>query len=233
MFNVEFLYINKLIKKGELPPINNIERIQGALKSGKGVLMGTLHFSNWDIAGIAIAGNFLGKTPVWAIADDLGGGYSRFVQESRKAYGINIVLPNKNLKDAYKCLRSNGILNVLVDRPVDPSKENAVEVDFFGKKTFVATAAARLALACGSKIIIGTASRSKNGFSGEPGEVLQFELTGDEQKDIKNVTQAIMNEAEKIIMENPEQWYMFRDFWHSQKSQYQVPGTKYQIKGQK
>lgn len=214
-FNCEFLYINRLVKKGQVPPIENISRIQGALDAGKGLVIGTLHFSNWDIAGITIAGNFRGRTQVWAIADDLGGGYSRFVQESRNAYGINIVLPNKNLKDAYTCLKGNGILNVLVDRPVDPEKENAVEVEFFGKKTYVATAAARLALACGSQVMIGVARRDENGFTGIPGEVLRYEMTGDEQKDIKTVTQAMMKEAERIIMESPEQWYMFRDFWKS------------------
>jgi lauroyl/myristoyl acyltransferase len=92
-FTVEFLYINKLVRDAPLPDIrgNGIEEIQKGLVPGKGLIIGTLHFGNWDIAGIAISGHMKGKAQVWAIADDLGGGYNRFIQESRNAYGINIV----------------------------------------------------------------------------------------------------------------------------------------------
>ena len=131
-FSVEFLYINKLVKNGALPPIRGagIEEMGKALSFNKGLIIGTLHFSNWDVAGITISGHMKGRAEVWAIADDLGGGFNRFIQESRNAYGINIVLPNKNLKDAYKCLQNNGVLNVLVDRPVPRSDKSGVEVEF-------------------------------------------------------------------------------------------------------
>ena len=211
-FSVEFLYINKLIKKGALPEMRGrgIAEFEKAFSYGKGIIIGTLHYSNWDIAGITISGHMKGKAEVWAIADDLGGGYNRFIQETRKAYGINIVLPNRNLKDAYRCLQNNGILNVLVDRPVARSDKTGVEVDFFGKKIFVATAAARIAIKTGAKIIVGGAPREGDWFYGDPGPILQYSLTGDYEKDILTVTQAIMKEAERIILEHPEDWYMFR-----------------------
>lgn len=211
-FSVEFLYINKLIKMGALPEMRGrgMAEFEKALSYGKGIIIGTLHYSNWDIAGITISGHMKGKAEVWAIADDLGGGYNRFIQESRKAYGINIVLPNKNLKDAYKCLQNNGILNVLVDRPVPRTDKTGVEVEFFGKKVFVASAAARIAVKTGAKIIVGGAPRDKDWFYGDPGPMLEYNLTGDADKDIVIVTQAIMKDAERIIAEHPEDWYMFR-----------------------
>jgi lauroyl/myristoyl acyltransferase len=214
-FTVEFLYINKLVRSAPLPEIrgNGIEEIQKGLIPGKGLIIGTLHFGNWDIAGIAISGHMKGKAEVWAIADDLGGGYNRFIQESRNAYGINIVLPNKNLKDAYKCLQNNGILNVLVDRPVPRTDKSGVEVEFFGKKVFIASAAARMAIKSGASILVGGVVRDKDWFYGDPGKVLQYNLTGDNDKDIITVTQAIMKDAERIITQNPEEWYMFRRFF--------------------
>jgi lauroyl/myristoyl acyltransferase len=216
-FAVEFLYINKLVKKGELPPIRGagIEEIYKALSFKKGLIIGTLHFSNWDVAGIAISGHMKGKTEVWAIADDLGGGYNRFIQESRNAYGINIVLPNKNLKDAYKCLENNGVLNVLVDRPLPRSDKSGVDVDFFGKKVYIATAAARIAIRSGAKILIGGVVRDGDSFYGDPGHLLEYNLTGDHETDLAAVTQAIMKDAERIIMQYPEDWYMFRKMFDS------------------
>ena len=213
-FNVEFLYIEKLVRMSALPPIRNQERAEEGLKPGKGLMICTLHFSNWDVAGTIISGHYKGKRDVWAIADDLGGGYSRFVQESRAQYGIHIVLPNKNLKDAYSCLQNGGILNVLVDRPLPRSDKSGVEVDFFGKKAYVATAAARIAIKTGAAMLVGYAVRDGDSFYGQPGELIRYTPTGDKDKDIQIVTQALMTEAEKLIMAHPEQWYMFRDFWN-------------------
>lgn len=214
MFSVEFLYISKLVRMSSLPELKNPERIEEGLKPGKGLVICTLHFSNWDVAGTIISGHYKDRHEVWAIADDLGGGYSKFVQESRAHYGIHIVLPNKNLKDAYLCLQNNGILNILVDRPLPRTDKSGVEVDFFGKKAYVATAAARIALKTGAAILVGYAVREGNTFNGQPGELIKYAPTGDKEKDIQAITQALITEAEKLIMAHPEQWYMFRDFWN-------------------
>jgi KDO2-lipid IV(A) lauroyltransferase len=123
------------------------------------------------------------------------------------------VLPNKNLKDAYKCLQNNGILNVLVDRPVPRTDKSGVEVEFFGKKVFIASAAARMAIKSGAKILVGSVIREGGWFYGYPGKVLEYELTGDYEKDVIIVTQAIMKDAQRLITEYPEEWYMFRKFF--------------------
>jgi KDO2-lipid IV(A) lauroyltransferase len=213
MFNVEFLYMHKLIKMDSLPPIHNPERIEEGLLPGRGLVICTMHFSNWDAAGTTISGHYKGKREVWAIADDLGGGYNRYVQESRARYGINIVLPNKNLKDAYTCLKNGGMLNVLIDRPVPRTDKSGVEVDFFGKKAYVGTAAARIALKTGASILVGYAVRADGSFYGQPGEIIKYTPTGDKEKDVKELTQVLLSEAEKLIMDHPEQWYMFRNMW--------------------
>ncbi|MEI7541989.1 MAG: hypothetical protein WCJ94_01905 [bacterium] len=213
-FNVEFLYIHKLVRMSNLPEVKHPERIENGLKNGKGLMICTLHFANWDIAGAIISGHYNKKYGVWAIADDLGGGYSKFVQESRARYGIKVVLPNKNLKDAYECLKNNGILNVLIDRPLPRTDKSGVEVDFFGKKAYVASAAARIVLKTGAALLVGCSGREGDTFFGQPGELITYTTTGNKETDIQIVTQALMTEAEKLIMANPEQWYMFRNFWN-------------------
>ncbi|MCX8094177.1 MAG: hypothetical protein N3E50_08440 [Candidatus Goldbacteria bacterium] len=217
MFCVEFLYINKMIKEiKSVPPINGgkgIEIIKKARENGKGLIIATLHFSNWDIAGITAAGNFASFCKVWAIVDDLGGGYSKFVQEQRKIYGMNVILPNKNLKDAYKALQNNDALCVLVDRPLPLNDKTGVFVNFLGKKAYVASAAARLALKYGSNIILGYLMRDNDWFYGVTSDIINYTLSGDYEKDVQIITQAIFNEAEKVILQYPEQWYCFKKMW--------------------
>lgn len=215
-FCVEFLCINKIIKEIKFVPEirgKGVEIIKQARNSGKGVIIATLHFSNWDIAGITASGNFATFCKVWAIVDDLGGGYSKFVQEQRTRYGMNIILPNKNLKDAYKALQNNDALCVLVDRPLPLTDKTGVFINFFGKKTYVASAAARLSLKYGSKIILGYEMRENDWFYGFTSDIIQYDLSGNYEKDITIITQAIFNEAEKIILQYPEQWYCFKKMW--------------------
>jgi len=210
-FNAEFLILNKLVKKNLIHlDFSGIEHVREGLSYGKGHVMGTLHFGNWDAAGVMISHSF---QPNWAVADDLGGGYSKYVQDTRKKYGIDIVLPNKNLKDIYTSLSQNGILNVLVDRPAPASDKKAVEVEFFGKKTIVVSAAARIILKTGAKATLGYAIRKNGEFYGCATPLVKYELTGEHNKDIQIITQALFKEAEKIIAKYPEQWYMFRPFW--------------------
>jgi len=216
MFCAEFLYINKLIKEiKSVPEIRGkgIEIIKKARESGKGVIIATLHFSNWDIAGITASGNFSSFCEVWSVVDDLGGGYSKFVQEQRKRYGMNIVMPNKNLKDAYRALQNNNVLCVLIDRPLPLNDKTGVTVEFFGKKAYVASAAARLSLKYGSKIILGHLMRDNDWFYGVTSDIIKYDLTGNYEKDTQIITQAIFKEAEKIILPNPEQWYCFKKMW--------------------
>ncbi len=209
MLNVEFLYINKLMNKIDTDFLGQ-DYIRESLKNGKGFLLATLHMANWDLAGIMLATNF---RPVYAIVDDLGGGYSKYIQETRQKYGMNVILPNKNLKEAYSCLKNNHILNVLIDRPASKN-EKGVEIEFFGKKTYVATVAARIALATGAPVALGYCIRTNNNFKGILRKPIDFQPEGNQENDIKNLTQKIFNEAEEVISEYPEQWYMFRRMWN-------------------
>ena len=75
---------------------------------------------------------------------------------------------------------------------------------------YIASAAARIAIKSGAKILIGGAVRDGDSFYGDPGQLLEYDLTGDYEKDLVTITQSIMKEAERIIMKYPEDWYMFR-----------------------
>jgi KDO2-lipid IV(A) lauroyltransferase len=215
-FCAEFLYINKLMKKTECIPKmrdKGFETIKQALDNGKGLIIATLHFSNWDVGGIILSRNIASFSKTWAIVDDLGGGYSRFVQEQRIKYGMNVILPDKNLRDAYKALKNNDVLCVLADRPLPQDDKTGVLIDFLGKKAYVASAAARLALKYGSKIILGYGIRENDWFYDVTSDIIQYDLSGDYEKDVQIVTQAIFKEAEKIILQYPEQWYCFKKMW--------------------
>ena len=42
---------------------------------------------------------------------------------------------------------------------------------------------------------------------------VQFTRSGDEERDVRNLTQEMVSAHEKFIRACPEQWYMFREMW--------------------
>jgi lauroyl/myristoyl acyltransferase len=42
---------------------------------------------------------------------------------------------------------------------------------------------------------------------------LRFEKSGDEEEDVRRLTQAIMASLERLIRRDPNQWFIFHDMW--------------------
>jgi lauroyl/myristoyl acyltransferase len=42
---------------------------------------------------------------------------------------------------------------------------------------------------------------------------VRYEPTGDEERDVRELTQQIMRSLEPVLREHPEQWYIFRRLW--------------------
>jgi KDO2-lipid IV(A) lauroyltransferase len=112
-----------------------------------------------------------------------------------------------------RALRRGDILALLIDVPAPgPS----VAVDFFGAPAEVPAGPARLALRTGARVIPAVMAR-------EPGHdelirpILDFDLrfqpSGDEEQDVREITQQIMSSLERFIRQYPDQWFMFRPMW--------------------
>ena len=60
-----------------------------------------------------------------------------------------------------------------------------------------------------------SAPPNRQGFAGEFDAPIDYgpRLTGDKERDIQRITQAIMSYMEGVIAAHPTQWYMFRRMW--------------------
>ena len=190
---------------------NDFERLNAAVAEGRGIIFVTLHFGNWDMgaAGLAAYGY-----PVDAIAETFElPRMNELVQGYRRQLGVNIIPMERIGPGVLRALRRGHILALLIDVPAPgPS----VAVDFFGARAEVPAGPARLALRTGARVIPAVLAR-------EPGrdEIirpildfdLHFEPTGDEERDVRELTQQIMSSLERFIRQYPDQWFMFRPMW--------------------
>jgi KDO2-lipid IV(A) lauroyltransferase len=104
---------------------------------------------------------------------------------------------------------------ILIDQNV--LHDEAIFVDFFGKKAGTTPALATFHLRTGAPIIpafaLPTPSR---GYHIQFHEALEFSPTGDLRRDIQHITQVCTKTIEDQIREKPEFWLWFHDRWRAQ-----------------
>ena len=190
---------------------DDFERLNAAVAEGKGIIFVTLHFGNWDMgaAGLAVYGY-----PVDAIAETFElPRMNDLVQGYRRHLGVNIIPMERVGPGVLRSLRRGHILALLIDVPAPgPS----VAVDFFGALAEIPAGPARIALRTGARVIPAVLAR-------EPGHAemirpivdfdVRFHPSGDEEKDVRELTQQIMSSLERFIRQYPDQWFMFRPMW--------------------
>lgn len=181
------------------------------LEQGKGAIIVCTHFGNWDIgAGAAAARGY----PVTVVAETFSDPrLDRMVLGSRERLGMHVIKMEKAGPSMLRVLKQNGLLALLIDRPV-PGQ--GVRVKFFGEDVEVPAGPARLALRSGAAVVPTAFARvSPNGIAVETltDFSVRWQATGDEDEDVRQITQAIMASHERFIRRHPEQWYMFRELW--------------------
>ncbi|MBI5288942.1 MAG: hypothetical protein HY873_08210 [Chloroflexi bacterium] len=188
------------------------DELNQAADSGRGVIIATLHFGNWDLGAAALAAF---GYPVNAIAETFRyQPMNELVQGSRVKLGMRVIGGGRVGPTVFKALRKGEMLAMLVDIV---SEEDGIRVDFFGAPALVSPAAARIALRTGAWVVPAVVLRGpQDDLVIHPiidTSLRDFKPTGDEQADVHELTLRIMHSMEPTIREHPHQWFIFRRLW--------------------
>jgi phosphatidylinositol dimannoside acyltransferase len=186
--------------------------IDAAFEHGKGIIFALMHFGSWDLGGAL----FSQRYPLNVITETFSHDkLNAMVVESRTTGGMQVIPVEKAGIGVLRALRRNEAIAILMDRP---GAENGVRVCFFGDETTLPSGPARLALRTKARVIVAAVVR----ISKDSDRLLVFiepnidvVKTGDEQRDVRALTESILRAHERIIRGHPDQWYMFRRMWAS------------------
>lgn len=183
--------------------------LDAALEGGKGAIFCSVHMGSWDLGAGSLA---LAGYPVNAVVDTFKHPHlNEFIQSSRRRTGMNVIPVNEAPRRVLKVLRQNEVLGLLVDRP---TPGDGVKVTFFGNEAWLPAGAAALALRTGASVVtMGLVRLPDNSFRGLIHPAIQYEPTGDRDRDVQELTQRIVASLEEMIRAYPEQWFMFRRMW--------------------
>jgi KDO2-lipid IV(A) lauroyltransferase len=181
------------------------------LENGRGLIIASLHAGSWDFAASYIARMYPGKTNV--VVEKLSPPVFKWFTETRESSGIKVIAAT-DTKKMLRALKNNEVLVLVTDRDLEKA---GYKMDFFGKKAFIPSGPAKMALSFGTPLMIGAMTRDRNNpfeflpfFDAEVLNAVPMERT---EENTFKLTQQLVTLMEKYISEYPEQWCMLQQVW--------------------
>lgn len=209
---IELLYIKKLSNE-ELKnyiEYENIELIEELLSRGKGLLLLSGHYGNWEYLAYS-AGIFTGKQLNVIVKNQKNKILNKILNQYRSKSGNNLIPMNKAALEIIRVIKNKGMVALLADQSASKNKD--IFVDFFGRPAITYEAPAKLALKFEIPIIMGFAERQSNNKY----KVKLFEIKYEDIKNSENaielLTQRHVSLLEKQIRKNPNQWAWQHKRW--------------------
>jgi KDO2-lipid IV(A) lauroyltransferase len=212
----EFLKFRWLSAEGKrkLVSVENLDAFVRAFEGGKGVLILTGHFGNWEVATVAGIQQY----------PQVHGRF-HFVRRPIKPRWLDALVNRRFRKAGFGVVGKRGSLDRIVERleagdvvvfPFDQhaGKPDGIDVEFFGHPAGTFKSLAILALATGAPVLPAASWRKPDGH-----HVLRFEdplpvVDHDNTNEaIRRTTRAFNAALERLILRHPEQWYWVHRRW--------------------
>ncbi|MDO8603444.1 MAG: ELM1/GtrOC1 family putative glycosyltransferase [Candidatus Omnitrophota bacterium] len=189
--------------------LENADAIKSSLERGKGVIILTAHFGNWEIASLAASLN--GYIMSVFAREQKYERLNNLLNQFRQSTGCKVVTKGFSVKDIIKTLHNNGIVAMLSDQDAGA---NGVFVNFFKRPASTAQGIIAFSSKTGAAILPSFITRvGIDKHIARAGDPLKLVNTGDKEKDMKVNLQRIAGILEDHIKKIPEQWLWAHKRW--------------------
>ena len=214
----EFFDIPRLTKENiaALVEAEGVENCEKALAKGRGLLLFSAHFGNWELEAAAAA---LLIKPAVVIYRPLDSPLlDHLVLRVRSATGNTPLAKDHAMRPMLRALKQNGILGILIDQNM--AWYEGIFVDYFGRPACTTDGLALLALHTEAPVLPAYMVRLPDGryrlVFGPEVEVIR---TGDRDADVLANTQRFTKVIEQIVRRYPDQWLWVHQRWKTQPCQ--------------
>lgn len=196
-------------------PKEDLDRFEGAIAEGQGVLLATGHVGNFELMARRLG--LLGhpSSVVAKVSSDPH--MTAFIDRLRRRGGYGIIWRGRERGAAYAGLRQaldrGEAIGLLIDQD---TKGRGLFVDFFGKPALTPRGIADLALERGCPVVTAFIHRKPEGGHRVCVERVQVERTGDVERDAARLLQTLTRAVEQAIRRDPGAWPWFHERWKHQ-----------------
>ncbi|HTM00419.1 MAG TPA: lysophospholipid acyltransferase family protein [Candidatus Omnitrophota bacterium] len=186
------------------------EPILARAREGKGGIMVTAHFGNWELLGAAF-GLLSGGRVKYLLPAQTNEGSDRYLNEVRRKLGIEPLTIGYGMRSGLRALREGSFLGMLPDQD---ARKAGIHVPFFGRPASTHTGPARLAARTGAPIGVAVIERTGRGrFRARLRRVLVPDPRASEEAEVERLTREMTAEIEAAIRELPGHWYWIHRRW--------------------
>lgn len=201
-------------RRSAMVRVENVDTLASALALGKGVLIVTGHFGNFEVATVAGLGNFPEMH-----------GRIHFVRRAIKPRWLDALVTRRFRRAGFGVMAKRGSLDAILERlaagdmVVFPFDQHAgppdgIESEFFGHPAWTFKSLAIIALATGAPVLPASSWRETNGR-----HVLRFDApvapVGHDNvgEEIRRTTRAYNAALERLVLRHPDQWFWVHRRW--------------------
>lgn len=186
------------------------EEVEGARSLGRGVILVTGHFGNWEMAAALVAAR---GNPIAAIVRRQG---NRLVNDRlerlRKNLGVETIYQSQAPSRVPRILRANGVVGIVGDQD---ARRSGIFVPFMGQPASTHRGPALFAIRLGAPVFSCFARRIAGADVRYEitAERVEFTRTGDLDADVHALTSELAQRLEREVRAAPEQYFWFHKRW--------------------
>ena len=195
----------------EIAVFEGREYLDAAIAGGRGVVITSAHFGNWEFIGVTLA--HLG-VPMNVIARPIDDPQiEEVLQRLRTRAGSRVIYKENAVRASLRALRAGEVVAVLIDQNTLPSQ--ASFVPFFGRTAATTRVSALLHLRTGAPVLMlfSVPEGDRYRFVIEPLDATGISTDADDA--VEQLTAAMTAHIERHIRRCPDAWLWIHDRWRS------------------
>jgi KDO2-lipid IV(A) lauroyltransferase len=188
-----------------------LEHLDAAQRSGKGVILFTGHVGGWELTSFALS---LFDHPLSFLVRRIDNPkIETLIDRARMRLGNRTIDKTSAAREMLQILHGGGTLGILVD--LNTLDREAIFVDFFGVPASTTFMLAKLALRTGADVlpVFAPWDKQRRCFLLKIDAPLIVERTGDEEEDVRRLTQSFTSVVEDYVRRYPDQWLWIHRRW--------------------
>jgi KDO2-lipid IV(A) lauroyltransferase len=220
---MEFFRLPRMVERGEFDRIVTVEGehiIRDAFAQGKGLLILTAHYGNFELLATLFAAR---GYQVNLVTRKLRNGVlDRYWAAQRRRLKIRAIFKTQSLKEVIGRLRRNEAMGYVLDQNMGPGQ--GVFVDFFGRPACTVGVVAVLAKRFGSPVVPVFIARdpedpTRHRIVFEPPVAYESRAGDKSDADIVENTQRYTAIIERRVRERPDHWIWIHKRWKTRPDQ--------------
>jgi KDO2-lipid IV(A) lauroyltransferase len=190
--------------------IENPDLIKHLYSKGKGIILLTAHFGNWEL--LAQSMHIELGVPLSIIVKPQSNPYvDRQINSWRTLWGNRVVPMGVAVREILRALQEGGVVGMVADQS---APKESIAVNFFGRNVPTYEGPAVLCLKTGAPLMIGFAIRQPDGsYRSRFEEIPTDDLSGYSNENVVELTRRHVAITENYIRTYPDHWMWMHKRW--------------------